>query len=181
MLRRQLTAMAVVVSLCAAPAQAQLSLTVSGGATIPLGDYDDYSSTGWIGTLGLIGPVGGKGLGLGGHIYYGQNPVSDLDEIKTTLSGLLGTVRWRFGDASKAGVFLDGNIGYMKAKVSSGYGLNSEASNDGVAYGAGVGIELPKGRMKWYLLAHYLSASIGDGNIDLAPITLGVSFPLTGK
>ena len=178
MLRRQLTAMAVVVTFCAVPAQAQLMLNVSGGATIPLGDYDKYSSTGWIGTLGLNKSVGSKGLSLGGHLYYGDNPYADLDEGKTTLSGILGSLRWRFGDGAKPGVFLVGNVGYMKAKFSSGDAPNLETSEDGVAYGAGAGIEVPKGSMRWWLLARYLSASVGEANIDLAPLTLGVSFPL---
>ena len=178
MLRRQLTAMAVMVSLCAVPAQAQLMLNVSGGATVPLGDYDDLTSTGWIGTLGMSGAVGGKGISLGGHLYYGQNPVSKLDGDKIALSGILGSLRWRVGDAAKPGVFLVGNVGYMKEQYSSESFPNLESSDDGVAYGAGVGLELPRGRVKWWLLARYLTASIGDGNIDLAPITLGVSFPL---
>jgi hypothetical protein len=178
MLRRQLTAMAVIVSLCAVPAQAQLALTISGGATVPLGDYDKYASTGWIGTVGLMKPVGEKGLGLGAHLFYGENPHSDIDGDKTALSGVLATVRWRFGDAKKPNVFVIGNVGYMDHSYKSEKFPNLEGSDDGLAYGAGAGIELPKGRMKWYLLARYLTADIENATTSLAPVTVGVSFPL---
>jgi hypothetical protein len=186
MLRRQMAAVAAVLSLCAVPAQAQLALSVSGGATVPLGDFDEYSSTGWMGTLGLMTDIGGKGLGFGGHLYYGENPWAELDDAKSKLSGALATARWRFGDAAKANVFVVGNLGYMSHTISTPRATCAnpcpielvDSGDGGMAYGAGAGIELPRGRMKWYLLARYLAADINDATTALAPLTIGVSFPL---
>ncbi len=136
--------------------------------------------------------VGGKGLGLGGDLYYGENPWAELDGAKSKLAGALATARWRFGDAAKPNVFVEGNLGYMKHTIRSPSSIcvaNScainlvESSEDGLAYGAGAGIELPRGRMTWYLLARYLAADISDAHTALAapalaPLTIGVSFPL---
>ena len=198
MLRRQIAAMAAVLSLCAVPVQAQLAITVSGGATVPLGGFDTGSnsfwtgtSTGWMGTLGLMQDVGGKGLGLGGDLYYGENPWAEFDGAKSKLGGALATARWRFGDAAKPNVFVVGNLGYMKHTRRSPSHVCAnpcpadlvESSDDGLAYGAGAGIEIPRGRMTWYLLARYLAADISDAATGIAaptvaPITIGVSFPL---
>jgi len=182
MFRRQLTAIAIVGALSAAPLQAQLAVTVSGGATMPLGDYDKYASTGWIGTLGLLGSVGDKGIRVGAELFYGNNPhSSEVDGDKSVLTGMLGTLQWRIGDKSKAGVFLVGNLGYMKHKITSELFPSIEGSDDGLAYGAGAGLVLPKGRATWYLIARYLTADIENATTSLAPLTLGVSFPLTTK
>lgn len=182
MFRRQLTVMAVVVALSAAPLQAQLAVTMTGGATVPLGNFDKYASTGWIGTIGLMGSVGDKGLGVGGQLYYGNNPhSSEIDGDKSAISGVLGTLRWRIGDKSKPGVFLVGNLGYLKQVISSEKFPSIEGSEDGLAYGAGAGLDLPRGRVTWFLVARYLNADFDDASTSLAPITLGVSIPLATK
>lgn len=181
MLRRQLTAMAVVSLLCAIPAQAQLALTVAGGASVPMGDFGDYASTGWIGSIGLMTDVGQKGLGIGALWFYGDNSTSDIEGDKTSLTGFLGNLRFRFGDATRPGVFVLGSAGYLDRKYKSELVSALEGSDNGFLYGGGVGIDLPRGRMTWYMQASWLSADIGDSSLQFSPITVGVAIGLGGR
>jgi hypothetical protein len=181
--RRGIAAIVTLVALMstASLAQAQVNLTLAGGATFPTGDYGKYANTGYIASAGLLFKVGTNGLSLGGQGFYGANSHSDFDGDKTTLSGVLGTVTYRLGDATKPGVFLTGNIGLLSHKYSSDKFPSEEGSSSGLAFGGGAGVAIPRGSMNFYVVARYLTASIDNETTSFIPVQAGVTIPLGSK
>ena len=159
----------------------QASLLVSGGASLPMGDYADYAKTGYVAAVGLMFKVGEKGLSVGAQGLYGGNSHSDYDGDKTTLLGALGTVAYRLGDPAKPGVSLVGNIGMLQHKYSSDQFPDEEGSSSGVAFGGGAAFMVPRGNMNLYAAVRYLTASIDGYSTSFVPITAGVTIPLGSK
>ncbi|MEQ1692420.1 MAG: hypothetical protein ABMA00_14100 [Gemmatimonas sp.] len=182
-LRRGLATLVAIVALGGSSqvAVAQAALTVSAGASLPMGDYGKYANTGYLATVGLLFKVGEKGLSVGGQGLFGANSHSDYDGDKTTLMGALGSVVYRLGDATKPGVSLIGNVGMLQHKYSSDQFPNEEGSSSGVAYGGGAAFTVPRGRMSVYLAIRYLMASIENETTAFVPIQAGVTIPLGGN
>jgi hypothetical protein len=162
-------------------ASGQASLLVSGGASIPMGDYADYAKTGYVAAVGLMFKVGEKGLSVGAQGLFGGNSHSDYDGDKTTLLGALGTVAYRLGDPAKPGISLVGNLGMLQHKYSSDQFPGEEGSSSGLAYGGGAAFMVPRGNMSLYAAVRYLMASIDDETTAFVPITVGVVIPLGSK
>lgn len=180
--RRGMAAVAVLSAvLFASNVSAQVALTVAGGASLPMGDYGKYANTGYVATVGLLVKTSKPGMSLGGQLLYGGNSHSDYDGDKTTLTGLLGTVNYRFGDAAKAGPFVVGNVGLLRHTYSSDKFPDEEGTSYGVAFGGGAGFAIPRGSMNLYAVARYLMASIDGETTAFVPIQVGVTIPLGSK
>lgn len=160
---------------------AQASLTFAGGATMPMGDYGDYAKTGYMATAGVMVKTSKPRLSLGGHLLYGGNSHSDFEGDKTTLTGLLGTANYRLADASKPGLFLLANVGFLRHTYSSDKFPSEEGTSSGVAFGGGAGFSIPRGAMSLYATIRYLTASIDGESTAFVPIMAGVSVPLGSK
>ena len=181
MSRLLLTALCTVSLLGAEPAHAQVSLTASGGASFPTGEFADNAGTGWMASLGFMKGIGQQGVGLGGLALYGRNPHPVYDGDQTILAGLVGELRWRLGDATKPGVFVLGDVGILYREYSSAQNPAAKDADTGNGLGAGVGFEIPRGRATWYVVARYMSASIENAPVAFAPIMVGVSIPMGSK
>ncbi|MBL0171234.1 MAG: hypothetical protein IPP90_10970 [Gemmatimonadaceae bacterium] len=95
--------------------------------------------------------------------------------------GLLGTVSYRLGDATKPGVSLIGNIGMLQHKYSSDKFPSYDDSQSGLAYGGGAAFSIPRGNMNLYAVVRYLMANIDDETTAFVPIQVGVTIPLGSK
>jgi hypothetical protein len=159
-------------------ANGQPILSISAGATVPLGDYGKYAKTGWMGSAGVLVPLSTSALRVGGHLLYGGNSHSDVDGDKTTLLGVLGSVVYRLGDVTKPGLYLMGNVGMLQHKYASDLFPAAEGSSSGVAFGGGAGFSIPMGRLNVHGSAGFLTASIDGESTAFVPIQAGVSIPL---
>jgi len=162
-------------------AQAQVSLGVGGGVSIPLGDFGDAAKTGWNG-LASIGYDMPSGLGVRGDFYYGQHSfegsVPSGVSAKWKLAGGLGNVLYSFGGAATAHPYIIGSIGFMdlKATASAG-GASASASETKVTFGGGAGVKFKAGsRASVFVEGRYLTINTSGSNANFIPITLGVSF-----
>ncbi len=174
----------------ASAANGQTALALSGGATIPTGDFHSYAKTGYVGSVGILFAVGPKGLSVGAEGLYGSNNHSDVTGDKTNLSGALGTVTYRIGDAEEMGMFVIGNLGVMRHAFKSDNAPSTDEANSGVAFGAGAGVVVPRGDLNFfmavrYLVAdvkvHYLVNSNKHTTTSFIPIQLGLTMPLGSK
>lgn len=169
---------AVVGTLAVSIAYGQASIYVSGGPSIPVGEYGDYAKTGWLATAGLSVPVGGKGLSVGGELMYGSNKHSDVAGDKTNLPGAFGFLMYRAGDQSKPGVYFFGQAGILnhQFKTSGSPGYSGE-SDWKPAAGGGVGVDIPVGGASVFVEGRFITRS----GTSFIPIQAGVSIPVGSK
>lgn len=173
----------ITIALGTTAAQAQVSLGVGGGVSIPLGDFGDAAKTGWNG-LASIGYDLPSGLGVRGDFYYGQHSfegtIPSGVSAKWKIAGGLGNLLYSFGGAASAHPYIIGSIGFMdlKATASSG-GVSASASETKVAFGGGAGVKFKAGsRASIFIEGRYVTINTSGSNANFIPITLGVSFGL---
>ena len=166
--------------LSAASAQAQVSVGVGGGLTIPTGDFGDGFKTGWHG-IANVGYDLPSGIGLRGDFFYGQNNVDATGvDGKAKLAGGLGNVLYTFKSAGTIHPYVIGTVGFMNAKLeASGGGLTFSDSETKVAFGGGAGIKFKAGSdANFFAEGRYISVNTSGGSTNFIPITIGVSFGL---
>ncbi len=166
--------------LSAATAQAQVSIGVGGGLTIPTGDFGDGFKTGWHG-LANVGYEMPSGIGVRGDFYYGQNNIDATGvDGKAKLAGGLGNILYTFKSAGTIHPYVMGSIGFMNAKVeASAGGLSGSESETKIAFGGGAGIKFKAGSdASIFVEGRYISVNTTDSNTNFIPITVGVSFGL---
>lgn len=164
--------------LSAATAQAQVSIGVGGGLTIPLGDFGDVAKTGWHG-LANVGYDLPSGLGLRGDFYYGENKFDGVSG-KTKLAGGFGNVLYNFKSPGSIHPYVLGSIGFLNAKgEASAGGVTLSDSETKIAFGGGAGIKFKAGSdASIFVEGRYISVNTTDSNTNFIPITVGVSFGL---
>jgi hypothetical protein len=161
-------------------ATAQASLFVSGGLTVPTGDYGEYANAGWMGTGGVVFSVGTAGLGVGAAGFYGSNSHEEpLDGDKTNLYGALAFASYTMGDAAALSPYVFAGPGYLTHAYKPETG--SDESGSGLALAGGVGVNVPLGSLMGFVEGMYLTG-LGDevDGTDLFEVNVGVSFPLGG-
>lgn len=172
-------AVAALISLGAHTAEAQQGLMfgVGGGATIPLGNFDDVAKTGWHG-MAVVGynspssPVGFRVDGL-----YGENDF-DASGGKTKLAGGLASAIYAFSTGGKARPYLIGGAGLFNVKASVNVGGNTvEDSETKFAAGGGLGLAFPIGSdSRLFLEGRYVSVFTDTRSTSFIPLTVGVTF-----
>jgi hypothetical protein len=126
--------------LSAASAQAQVSLGVGGGLSIPLGDFGDAAKTGW-NLLANVGYNTPTGLGVRGDFFYGQHNFKGGIDAKWKLAGGLANVLYSFQGAGAVTPYVIGTVGVMNLKADGGGGAS--ASESKLTFGGGGGIVWP--------------------------------------
>ena len=86
-------------------------------------------------------------------------------------------IAYRLGDPLRPGLFLIGSIGAIKHQYKSETFPDEEASETGLAFGAGAGVDMPLKTMKLFAIARYLTR---DGT-NFIPIQIGIAFPIGGR
>lgn len=112
---------------------------------------------------------------------YGSNSHSDYDGDKTNLTGVVATALYRFGDPTRPGLYVFGNLGMLRHAYSSEMFPDEEGSESGVAFGAGAGVSIPRGRLSLHAQAGFLTASMDGSSTAFIPIMVGVSIPLGSR
>jgi len=159
-----------------------ISVGISGGATIPVGDFGDLYTTGYNGTVSLMFKSIGSPLGLRVDGMY--NRLSVKDDASIPLGG--GTF---VKSASIAGAnanlvyslpgtgmtpYLIGGAGIYSMKVHAS-GFDSDATNK-FGVNGGIGASFPLSGFNAFIEARYHHVFTDESATQFIPVTFGLSF-----
>lgn len=156
-----------------AMAQNRPSIFLGGGVTIPISDYADLAKTGWMATGGVTIPVGTRGIFIPIEGLYGRND-HDVGGSHSNLYGGTAGIGYRFGEASRVGVYLFGAGGVLVHRFVPG-GTASSTSNTEFAYTGGAGVDIPvSGKVSLWIESRYF----GRDEVKFVPVFGGISIGL---
>jgi hypothetical protein len=179
-------AIAVVSSTSSAQYSRTLSLGVSGGAVFPTGDFGDFYSTGFNGTLSLTFKPIGSPLGVRVDGMYNKLDLQD-DETITIPGG---------GDVESASISsANANLVYFlpttgpNTEISSyliagggiywlainGDNFDTDATNNGGVNG-GLGVLFRLSGFSTFIEARYHHVFTDGSDTQFIPVTVGISF-----
>ena len=164
----------VLVSAASAGAQAKTSfLVLTGGASLPMGDYKEYAKTGWMAAAGIGYNVTNK-VFVAALGNYGSNS-HETEGDKTNLIGVGGTAGMSFGsETAKMLPYVRGIVGYLNHQYKSD---NAESESEWKPmFGAGAGLIWPKGKKAYFIDAAYMTR---DGT-DFVVLGVGLTWSLSG-
>ncbi|MSR21229.1 MAG: hypothetical protein EXR91_09675 [Gemmatimonadetes bacterium] len=161
--------------LSAQSASAQATMFLSAGAGIPVSDYADYASVGWMAQGGVAFPVGSPGLAVGVGGLYGSNG-HDIDGDRTDLLGAAAFVQYTIGDPASTSGYVFGGPGYVKHSFMSD--TFPDASASGLAASGGAGVNIPMGGLTGYVEGMYLTGFGDIDGTDIVVASVGISFVL---
>ncbi len=160
--------------LSAASAQAQVSIGVGGGLSIPTGTLKDGVKTGW-NALANVGYDLPSGLGVRGDFYYAQHKFKGGVDAKFKFAGGLGNVLYNFKTAGAVHPYVLGSVGFMNAKAD----VTGGASETKIAFGGGAGLKFKAGSdASIFAEGRYITVNTSGDNANFIPISVGVSFGL---
>lgn len=169
-------------STASAQSSKSVSLGISGGAAIPLGDFSDFYTTGYNGTVSLGLKSVGSPIGLRIDGMYNRLSVRDDATITIPGLGLVESVSIASANANLVymlpgtGIspYLIGGGGIYSTKVrGDSFDLDAE-NNFGI--NGGIGAAFPLSGFKTFIEArlHHVFAD-GDAT-QFIPVTFGISF-----
>jgi len=164
------------------PAQAYgQGVFLGGGGTFPTGDYGDYAKTGWMVEGGVSIPMNENGIFLFADGLFGSNK-HDYEGDKTNLLGGFGGVEKSFADEDGKGVFVFGELGFLRHDYKSDEFPEDEGADTGFAFGGGAGYGIPLGEnLGGWLLGRYIQGQFDGGNTGFFAVMAGVSIPVGGS
>jgi opacity protein-like surface antigen len=174
-----LVAIAATLVLSTTAAQAQsFSVGVGGGATLPMGDFNDGAKLGWHG-MANVGYGLPSGLGFRGEFFYGQNTLDGVDG-KTKLAGGMASLTYDIQSAGGIKPYVLGGVGYHKVTVDvTGLGSGDDSA---ISFGGGAGLKFKAGSdANFFVEARYINISTEGGSTSYIPVSAGISFGLGGK
>jgi Outer membrane protein beta-barrel domain len=165
-----MAAAGIALALGTTAANAQVSLGVGGGITLPTGNFKDGAKTGWNG-VAVVGYSLPSGVGVRGDFYYGEHKAK-VGSAKAKLAGGLGNVFYAFQTAGSVKPYIIGSAGMMNAKAPG-------FSETKFTWGGGAGIKFKAGSdASIFVEGRYLSISTSGDKTNIIPISAGVSFGL---
>ena len=174
------------------PSQASAQgVFLGAGATIPTGDYKDFgdgdgAKTGWVAEAGISFPINENGLFIFADGLYGSNGHEYAGDKTDLLCGF-GGVELSFANEEGAGMFVFGELGFLRHAYKSDDFPEFEDSSTGLAFGAGVGYGIPLGdKLQGWVLGRYIQGQLsddetGEGNTTLFGVMAGLSIPIGGN
>ena len=155
MIRRAFTTSLVALALALAlPSQSNAQvLHLGAGLTVPIGDYGDVASTGWMGNAAVHFNVGENGLWGGVEGNYGRNATeNDLLDESFKLFLVTGVLGYHFHTESSVLPYIYAGGGLLSAKLGDG-----ESDSD-FALQAGVGATFGSSSLMPFLEAELVTA-----------------------
>ncbi len=175
-------AVAVLTSTSSAQSSKALSVGISGGAAIPFGDFGDFYTTGYNGTVSLMFKSVGTPLGI--RIDGMYNKLNLKDDAIITIPGS-GTVESASIAAATANLvyslpgtgispYLIGGGGIYSLKVH-GDNFDSDAENKAGING-GIGASFPLSGFNTFIEARFHHVFTDGSATQFIPVTFGISF-----
>lgn len=161
-----------------------VSIGISGGATIPVGDLGDLYTTGYNGTASLMFRSIGSPLGLRVDGTYNRMSVRDdvigLDGIESiSIAGVNGNLVYNLPGTGITPYLIGGAGVYWPQGHGNGIDSNSEAK---LGLNGGVGASFPLSGFNTFLEArfHHVFTDTVEGanhnSTNFIPVTFGISF-----
>lgn len=151
MIRRVLTTSVAALFLAAATpalADAQVSLYVAAGPSIPIGDLGDVAGTGWVLAGGLTFPLGENGLWTGVEGTYGRNGLDNSTvDGHVRLIGLMALLGYTIPTESSVHPYVWGGAGILSGSVEVD-GFDGGESDSDFGFQAGVGTTFGHGTVR---------------------------------
>ncbi len=164
-----------VVALSAQSVSAQATMFISAGAGVPVSDFADYASVGWMAQVGVSFPVGSPGLAAGVGGLYGSNS-HDTDGDRTDLLGGAAFLQYTIGDPASTSGYVFAGPGYVQHSYKSE--TFPEGSASGLAAAGGGGVNIPIGGLTGYIEGMYLTGFGDIDGTDVVVASVGISFLL---
>jgi hypothetical protein len=168
---------AVVLSASAVSAQSMVkpfSFGISGGATMPTGEFGDVASTGY--NVGGLLEVKAATTPLSFRIeggYQSFNWQNDVDGNTNVISAI-GNVAYRLPVGTMVRPYVIGGAG-MYSLTSEIGSLKSDRENK-LGVNGGAGIELPLSGLSTFIEARYHSVFTENQNLNIFPVSVGIRF-----
>ena len=178
-MRKAFLAVAAIASLATIPATAQaqggFKFGVMGGASLPMGDFGEFSKTGFGGgvTLMMRAPEAKVGFGIEAQINrFGVEDIGDIDVNATTnLYGAMARLEFAAGNA----FYLLGGAGLFRTEVTAdddGPDLG-ETDNTDFAVQGGLGFNFGPGL---FLEGKFVNVFTEGESTQFVPIVVGIRF-----
>jgi hypothetical protein len=162
-------------------AQKSISVGVSGGASLPMGDLADAVDMGYNVTGHLYYTRSTTKLGFRLDVPYdswkGKGSGNGVDANLSTL-GIVANGTFNFGE-SDAGMrpYLLAGVGMYRSKSSADInGVESSATSSDAGIQGGVGLSFKLAGFSTFLEAKYVNIFTEDPSTSFAPITFGIRF-----
>lgn len=167
-------ALAAPAVLAAQNAARPVSVGISGGLSLPTGDFADGLSSGYsvAGHL-YLSPAAMRSLRFRGDVSYDRWDIENTSASVRSL-GVIANALFDISTSSTSTVkpYLLGGLGLFNSKAS---GDNSESdSNLGAQLGGGLNFQLSG--FSTFLEAKYVNVFADGNNVNWIPITFGVRF-----
>lgn len=175
-------AMAALTTTASAQSSKGLSIGISGGAAIPMGDFADFYTTGYNGTVSLMMKSVGSPIGLRIDGMYNRLSVKDDAIITIPGQGIVESASISSANANLVyalpGVgimpYLIGGGGIYSVKVH-GDGIDVESDNK-FGVNGGIGAAFPLSGFNTFIEARLHHVLTDNESTQFIPVTFGISF-----
>ncbi|HYW30459.1 MAG TPA: outer membrane beta-barrel protein [Gemmatimonas sp.] len=156
-----------------------VSFGVSGGLSLPVGDFGEGSDAGFNGTAHLMfKPASFTNLSLRADLGYDRFAVKNLD-LNTRIISLSGNAIYAFPQTNPGIVrpYVLGGVGGYNAKVTGedlDGDLDDASTNLGVQGGGGINFQLSG--FATFIEAKYVNIFTEGNSTGFIPITFGIRF-----
>lgn len=159
-----------------------ISVGVSGGLSLPMGDIGNAYSSGYsVAGHVFLAPASRTALGFRGDISYdswGSKTSLPGGDATFTSMAFLGNVLLKGGDAaSMKRPYLVAGAGMVRSKAKiSGASSGLSSSSSDLAVQGGVGMEFALSGFSTFAEVKYVNAFLDGGSLNYVPITFGIKF-----
>lgn len=167
---------ALLISATAGSAQSAkaVSIGISGGATIPVGDFGDAFTTGYNGTASLMFKSFGSPIGLRVDGMYNNLSFKDDNSIDAVILGANANLVYSLPGVGIS-PYLIGGAGVYNMKLDFNDGADSESETK-LGVNGGVGASIPLSGFNAFIEARYHHVFTDGAATQFVPVTVGISF-----
>jgi opacity protein-like surface antigen len=155
------------------PAAKPVSFGISGGLSMPNGDFGDFYESGYniSGLVQFQQPTWPVAIRIEGQ-YQDFSAKDDVDAGVSTIGGL-ANVLYYIPTQSTVRPYVTGGLGFFHAKEEFG---DESGSENKFGYDLGAGLEFKLTSMSTFIEANWQSIQTEDGATRMIPIRVGIKF-----
>ena len=167
--------LASALALMANPAAAQraLTLSVAGGGSLPVGQFQDAANTGWHALVGIGLSTLMQPIGLRLDVAVNSFPAKSLDSDDFLTSATLNATYRLPMTNSPLSPYLITGLGAYRFDCT---GDISCGGTTRFGWNAGLGSKIAALGLKWFVESRFHAVDADAGSVRFVPITLGLTF-----
>jgi hypothetical protein len=172
-----LAAIALSASTSAAQSNKAVSIGISGGAAIPVGDFGDLYSTGWNGTGSLMFRSLGSPLGIRVDGMYNRLSVKDdvigIPFDNVSIASANANLVYNLSGVGITPYLIGGAGAYWLKGHGDGFDGDSESK---LGVNGGIGASFQLSGFNTFIEARYHHVFTDENATQFIPVTFGISF-----